>query len=203
MNGMSQQCSEAWVMALLRCTYTVMEIDIVFNESFCQDFVILLGRSLGDDLFDFRVAETLCTFNAYNARMTGVDVSNNVSVETLPTDSRVMVVVVAVEGRKGSNRLVFHANRTVAHVVSGGIGCGQGVLELGCFSLCRMQDEQVVVICILVHLEVCGRRKGYLRDARLPDWCVVKAVLCAIKHASDTPWHYNTSDMKLASGLVK
>jgi hypothetical protein len=52
-------------------------------------------------------------------------------------------------------------------------------------------------------LKFAEEERGTCGMLELPDWCVVKAVLCAIKHASDTPWHCNTSDMKLASGLVK
>jgi hypothetical protein len=139
-----------------------MEVDIVFHESLCQDFVILLDRSLRNDAFDIVVAEALWTFNTNDARMAGVDVSDNVSVEAFSADGGVMMVMVGVEGRKGIRRLVFHANRTVAHTVR-----GQGVLESVGFSLCRMHDEHVVVIFAVIHIEVCTRRKGYLWYAGL------------------------------------
>jgi hypothetical protein len=106
-----------------------MKVDIIFNESLCQDFVILLDRSLGDDGLNVFVAEALWTFNAGNASMAGVNVSNNVPVETLLASSGVVMVVDAAGNGESIQRLFFGTDRTLAHIVRCGIGIVKGDSE--------------------------------------------------------------------------
>lgn len=106
-----------------------MEVNIIFNESLCQDFVILLERNLGDDGLNILVAEALGAFNASNASMAGINVSNNVPVETLLAGIGIVVVLGATGNGEYIQGLFFGTDRTLAHVVRGGIGIAKGNSE--------------------------------------------------------------------------
>jgi hypothetical protein len=91
-----------------------MEVNIVFNESLCQDFVILPERSLGDDGLNVLVAEALWTFNACNASMAGINVSYNVPVEALLTGIGIVVVLATGYAFKGCSLVQIAHSRTLS-----------------------------------------------------------------------------------------
>jgi hypothetical protein len=103
-----------------------MEVNIVFNESLCQDFVILPERSLGDDGLNVLVAEALWTFNACNASMAGINVSYNVPVEALLTGIGIVVVLDTAGNGACIQGLFFGTDRTLAHIVRDGVGIVNG-----------------------------------------------------------------------------
>jgi hypothetical protein len=99
-----------------------MKVNIIFNESLCQNFVILLERSLGDDGLNILVAEALGTFNASNASMAGINVSNNVPVKTLLAGIGIVVVLDAAGNGECIQGLFFGTDCTLAHIVRDGVG---------------------------------------------------------------------------------
>lgn len=147
-------------------TYTVMEVRVFLNKCLQEEFVVLLQRCLGDDGLNVFITEMLCTLKACDARIAGIDTAADVSVETLSTGGRIVVMTVAVDDREGVWRLVYHAGHTSKNIVRGRVDCGRSGLLLHCAIRIRKFKKPLSKLWVIGHVGIRRERKRSRLNAR-------------------------------------